>query len=542
MSVNPFRRAQARLGRALGLDHDGREEILVELIGRDGVDRATYWFQLLVATGISILGLVNGSTAVVIAAMLVAPLMQPILALGMGLSTGSPFLVVRSTARVLASVIATVGMSAGITLLIPFHQVNAEIAARTAPTVLDLFLAGFCALAGVYATIRPGSDTASTAAGTSIGISLVPPLCVAGYGLATASAEVASGAGLLFVTNMVAIVAVASAGFVAVGFGSADVLALEAAELANEDRRGLPTRIARVVAHAFESPGGPWLRFVMPLLLLAAVLVPLRRGLDDVAWQVRVLTGLERLVAGLDVPVVQSHLRVEGGRVEARLVVVGTDEDADRARSTLDDEVRLLAGVAPTLQVVAVAQSDADAGLAPAAEVPAWTTSTTLAPVKRWALDALTAAWPVQAAGEPVDVQLSLTQDGLALRVAHLGPPLDAAAREAVARAVGTATGKPARLADLALPAAPVPLDELTEADLAHLLAGLASAAELAGVEVCVALPPTTEASPARALVAAALVDHPAVVAVEGEVPVVFFGRPCPEPPASERNGAAEGG
>jgi uncharacterized membrane protein len=93
--------------------------------------------------------------------------------------------------------------------------------------VLDLITAAFCALAGVYASLRPGSDTAATAAGTSIGISLVPPLCASGYGVGTAAWSVAGGAALLFLTNLVAIVVVGTVAFVAAGFNRVATVALE---------------------------------------------------------------------------------------------------------------------------------------------------------------------------------------------------------------------------------------------------------------------------------------------------------------------------
>jgi uncharacterized hydrophobic protein (TIGR00271 family) len=117
--------------------------------------------------------------------MLVAPLMGPIVGLSMGLATGSPFLVLRSAGRVSFSVLVAVGGAALITLLLPFHELNPEISARASPTVLDLITAGFCALAGVYASVRPGSDRTTTAAGTAISVSLVPPLCARGYGIGT---------------------------------------------------------------------------------------------------------------------------------------------------------------------------------------------------------------------------------------------------------------------------------------------------------------------------------------------------------------------
>jgi len=223
-SPGPIAVLQDRLVHLLGSSRGQRASLVASMLRRDASEATSYWLQLLVSVGIATLGLVVGSAAVVIGAMLVAPLMGPIVAVAMGLATGSPFLVLRSAGRIGVSVVAAIGGAAVITLLLPFHELNAEILARTSPTVLDLVTAGFCALAGVYAALRSGSDTTTTAAGTSISISLVPPLCASGYGLGTGAWHVAGGAGLLFLTNLVAIIVIGTVAFVAAGFNQVNVV------------------------------------------------------------------------------------------------------------------------------------------------------------------------------------------------------------------------------------------------------------------------------------------------------------------------------
>jgi uncharacterized membrane protein len=122
-------RAQDRLATLLGCEPGGRSAVVQEMLTRSPRESTGYWLQLVVAAGIATLGLALDSTAVVIAAMLVAPLMRPIVALGMGLATGSPFLVLRGSVRVGNSVAVVVALSAGITWLLPFHEINSEIAA-----------------------------------------------------------------------------------------------------------------------------------------------------------------------------------------------------------------------------------------------------------------------------------------------------------------------------------------------------------------------------------------------------------------------------
>jgi hypothetical protein len=136
LRLRRVRTLQDRLLSLLGSSVAGRAALVPAMLHRNPNEATSYWLQLVVALGIATLGLVVGSVAVIIGAMLVAPLMGPIIALAMGLATGSPFLVLRSAARISLSMIVVTGGAALITLLLPFHELNDEIVARTSPTVL----------------------------------------------------------------------------------------------------------------------------------------------------------------------------------------------------------------------------------------------------------------------------------------------------------------------------------------------------------------------------------------------------------------------
>jgi uncharacterized membrane protein len=250
-----------------------------------------------------------------------------------------------------------------ITVLLPFHELNHEIASRTAPTVLDLLTAGFCALAGVYASLRPGSDTAATAAGTSIGISLVPPLCASGYGFGTGAWSVAGGAALLFLTNLVAIIFVGTVSFVAAGFNRVPATGLERDELAKHQGAVVTAAIARRLARLFESRAGPALRFSMPFVLLASVYIPLRQALDEVAWEVRARAAIQNSLDREPHQIVHSRVRVDRHEVELLVVLVGKTAEADSSRKRLRSEIERAAGVTPRIEVLAIPDTGALAGL-----------------------------------------------------------------------------------------------------------------------------------------------------------------------------------
>jgi uncharacterized hydrophobic protein (TIGR00271 family) len=169
--------------------------------------RLTNFFALLLfATVIATYGVLSGSTATVIGAMIVAPLMLPIMGLAFGVSLGDRRAILRSLAISLAGI--GTAIAAGWVLTRGFSSVvdvesNSQIMARTSPKLIDLLAALATGLAGAYATGR--KDVSDTLPGVAIAISLVPPLANVGILLATGDRDLALGSLLLFVTNYLAI-------------------------------------------------------------------------------------------------------------------------------------------------------------------------------------------------------------------------------------------------------------------------------------------------------------------------------------------------
>ncbi len=161
-----------------------------------------YLFMTAMSGGIAILGLLLSSPAVVIGAMLLSPLMGPIMGLGFALAIGDyPWL--KQSARSLAwGTVMAVLLCALVVFFSPIQTITPEIAARTRPNLFDLMVALFSALAGAYAMIR-GRE--GTIVGVAIATALMPPLAVVGFGLATFNWTVFSGALLLYVTNLLTI-------------------------------------------------------------------------------------------------------------------------------------------------------------------------------------------------------------------------------------------------------------------------------------------------------------------------------------------------
>lgn len=168
----------------------------------DGLLSERYLFMTAMSGGIAILGLLLSSPAVVIGAMLLSPLMGPIMGLGFALAIGD-YNWMKQAARSLGwGTLMAIALCALVVYFSPIQTITPEIAARTRPNLFDLLVALFSALAGAYAMIR-GRE--GTIVGVAIATALMPPLAVVGFGLATLNSTVFWGALLLFVTNLLTI-------------------------------------------------------------------------------------------------------------------------------------------------------------------------------------------------------------------------------------------------------------------------------------------------------------------------------------------------
>lgn len=187
-------------------------------VRRSARPRIDFFMLIALSAGIAALGLLLNSPAVIIGAMLVAPLMAAIVGLGLGTIQGDLKLLRLAGSATLRGVALAIGMGVLVGWLAPFQLPTAEMMSRTAPSVLDLGVALISGLAGAYALCR--KNVSSALAGVAIAVALVPPLATVGIGLAWLNWPIAGGAFLLFLTNLVAISAASELLFFALGFRS----------------------------------------------------------------------------------------------------------------------------------------------------------------------------------------------------------------------------------------------------------------------------------------------------------------------------------
>lgn len=286
-----------------GVDH---HKVLAQTLNEGRISWA-YAFMVSASAGIAMIGLLLNSPAVVIGAMLISPLMGPVVLCGLSSAVLSHRMARQGFAALLTGVFLAVGVSAAITLASPLHNMTAEILARTRPNLLDLVAALLAGLAAGYAVIR---ERGGTIVGVAIATSLMPPLAVAGYGIAIFSPEIARGALLLFTANIVAI-----------GFGIAAL-----STFYGFGRRNLREKLAWQTA--------------LFLLLLIPLLFPLTASLRTIAMEAEAHESARTTMNALlhthpDARISSLHIEVSrSGEVAVEAVVLtqqrltGLDEEA----------------------------------------------------------------------------------------------------------------------------------------------------------------------------------------------------------------------
>lgn len=198
------------------LERADRKTLLeqVEAGAHGGID---FLVMMVLSSGLASLGLLEDSTAVVIGAMLVAPLMGPLIGAGLALTQGNLVLYRNSIGVALLGLFVGFAVSVVIGFLNPGFEPSLEIEARGNPDILDLGVAVLSGFVAAYALGRPG--LANTLAGVAIAAALVPPLCVVGIGLTNDQPIVALNSAILLLTNLVAIILSAAAAFSMLGVG-----------------------------------------------------------------------------------------------------------------------------------------------------------------------------------------------------------------------------------------------------------------------------------------------------------------------------------
>jgi len=178
---------------------------------------AGYFVTLTLANLIALSGLINNSAPVIIGAMLISPLMGPILSFGFAFITGEEMVLKKAVRKITMSVVLTIGVAALASVVSPLQEITSEIISRTKPNIYDLAIAFLSGTAGAVA-ICTKKNYLTIVPGVAIATAVIPPLSVTGFGFGIGSFSIAFGGFLLFFTNFVAIIIATCAVFYFYGF------------------------------------------------------------------------------------------------------------------------------------------------------------------------------------------------------------------------------------------------------------------------------------------------------------------------------------
>lgn len=208
---------RSEIGKRFSLLSDKAEDGEISRRILEGVELqgATPWI-LVFAIFVASIGLNVNSTAVIIGAMLISPLMGPIMGIGHGVAIYDFELVKRSFLNLGVSALISLVVSTGYFLISPLSEAQSELLARTSPTLWDVLIAFFGGLAGIVGITR--RERSNVVPGVAIATALMPPLCTAGFGLATGRMAYFAGAFYLFSINCVFIAVATVIGIRLLGF------------------------------------------------------------------------------------------------------------------------------------------------------------------------------------------------------------------------------------------------------------------------------------------------------------------------------------
>ncbi len=189
---------------------------LFKVLRQNGKITAPYIIMMVLSTLIATFGLFANSSPVIIGAMILAPIITPIVSFSMGMVRYDVNMLKTGIITIIVGTIVSLIFAAGVSTIIPLQVLTPEINDRLSPTLLDMGIAVASGVAAAYAHAEKG--IAKSLAGVAIAVALVPPLAVAGIGIGWMDWDVFSGAFLLYLTNLAGIIMFAGITFLILGF------------------------------------------------------------------------------------------------------------------------------------------------------------------------------------------------------------------------------------------------------------------------------------------------------------------------------------
>ncbi len=376
-----------------------------------------YWLVLGLSGAIATLGLAIDSAAVVIGAMLVAPLLAPVMGLAIALVVGDARLVLQTGAVVAASTVLVIAIAALLTAALPFHTITLEISARVRPTTLDLAIAVFSGLVGALVTVAREHRLSAAIPGVVVAVALIPPLAVAGFAIGAGEWHLIYGSMLLYGANLAGIVLSGMAVFMLIGMYRPDIARVARSWHGKRASTGLAAWVGGV--RWLPDPGGmgtPRMRATLVVGFVVIMGVPLSETLGQIAREARVTAAVDAAEGRFDRPgessILTREVDIGDGQTIVYLRVAAADwlEEEVRVDFERDASARAREPVTLVLEQLALTPEEAlrpGADRAPDLDAPEMIA--TLQSRLRRALDAL----PLPAGGRVVGGEAALGTAGM---------------------------------------------------------------------------------------------------------------------------------
>lgn len=189
---------------------------LIQILYAESHLNVPYVVLIVTSCAIATFGLLSNSAAVIIGAMVIAPLMLPIRGLALAALIGDFKMFREAAMALIVGTLMAIGMSWTIGVMVGLEVYGSEIMARSQPNLLDLGIAVAAGAVSAYAVAEP--RVSNTLAGTAIAVALMPPVCTVGLGMAQLNGSLSVGATLLYLTNLLGITLACMVVFVIVGY------------------------------------------------------------------------------------------------------------------------------------------------------------------------------------------------------------------------------------------------------------------------------------------------------------------------------------
>ncbi|MEW5983746.1 MAG: cation:proton antiporter [Acidobacteriota bacterium] len=337
------------MARFFGLRLEDRETEFVEMIRASYLSDTLFWVQAILGAAICALGLILDQTVIIVGAALIVPIARPVIGTGLALASGDIYLLVKLGAKLFGFGIVAVMISLGLLELLPFGATTAEIAARTRPTILDFLVAFLGGMSGAaLASFR--SRVFHYLPGAVIAITLLPPLCVMGFGVGEGlGSQALKGGGLQFTANIFAAVLGASIIVMLVG--------IPRAAQAESIRRWKEQELARPLVQAIFGrlklqavigrTGSVRARLIVVGIFLLSILIPLQSALNQLTLEFRTRQAIARAQSVFEIAgrsaVLNSSFALRDEVVQVRLQVATNElfvlEDIRRFEERVVDQL-----------------------------------------------------------------------------------------------------------------------------------------------------------------------------------------------------------